>query len=71
MCKSSICIKEQKCEYLGDWLDLKGLCSYCTKSGHVKADCTKHKENRAKYEASQKKSQLRMMSGCIDDEQEN
>jgi hypothetical protein len=63
--------KEQKCEYLGDWLDLKGLCSYCTKSGHVKADCTKHKENRAKYEASQKKAQLRMMSDCIDDEQEN
>ena len=63
--------KDQKCEYLGDWLDLKGLCSYCTKPGHVKADCTKHKENRAKYEASQKKAQLRMMSEGIDDEQEN
>lgn len=43
------------CEYLGDWLDLQGLCTYCCKSGHVKEDCPKHKANRAKWEAAQKK----------------
>lgn len=44
------------CEYLGDWLDLQGLCTYCCKPGHVKSACSKHKANQAKWEASQKKA---------------
>jgi hypothetical protein len=63
--------KKVDCEFFGDWLDWKGLCTYCTKPGHVKADCPQHKENRAKYEASEQKRQLRMMSEVIPNEQEN
>jgi len=49
--------QEKGCEFLGDWLDLQGLCTYCTKPGHVKEHCPKHKANKAKWEAAQKKAQ--------------
>jgi hypothetical protein len=30
---------DPRIQYLGDWLDMKGNCSYCTKAGHAKAEC--------------------------------
>ena len=37
-----------KLQYLGDWLDINGLYSYYTKSGHIKFDCPKYLENQEK-----------------------
>jgi hypothetical protein len=44
------------CEYYGDVLDAQGLCSYCTKPGHVKAECAVYAENVRKFKAAQNKS---------------
>jgi hypothetical protein len=42
-----------QCEYLGDWLDWKGRCSYCTEPDHVKENCTLYKANVQKFRVRQ------------------
>jgi hypothetical protein len=44
-----------ECEYLGDWLDLQGLCTYCLVSGHEKNDCQQYHTNVQKWKAAKSK----------------
>jgi len=38
-----------QCEYLGDWLDYKGICVYCLEPGHIRSDCPLLAINKTKY----------------------
>ena len=45
-----------KCQYLGDWLDWKGQCTYCAAPGHIKTTCPRLKkllESWAKRDAQE------------------
>jgi hypothetical protein len=41
--------KGHGCEYYGDWLDVQGLCSYCTSDQHKKDTCKKYQQAVARF----------------------
>ena len=50
--------KDPACHYLGDYLDAKGLCTYCTKSTHKKADCVDYHKMVARWRDEEAKRKL-------------
>jgi hypothetical protein len=38
-----------QCQYLGDWLDWKGWCTYCGKDGHIKIHCPGYIKNLGQW----------------------
>jgi hypothetical protein len=47
--------KDPACHYLGDYLDAKGQCTYCTKTTHKKVDCVDYHKMVARWKEEEAK----------------
>jgi len=48
---------DSTCQYYGNWLDTKGVCSYCLSTEHKKPDCPRHQAAVASWNAKHPKAE--------------